>query len=356
MNAARAPKSKAIRIRAGLSGRFRMIVHKGDAEGNPIPGTARHATGWCNNLITDGGLNQIGRTSPYEGGWNRGLLVGSGSTTPANSDTTLATRVAGTTTVQSDVVGRDLVASPAYTYHRRVWRFGTGVAAGNLTEVGIVMGNSTGTGTNGAMNPTAYALFSRALIVDGLGSPTSVTVLSDEVLDVEYEIRMYIPSADVTGTITLDGVDYAYTVRPWEIDQVPTINGGGWYVSGANNSGSRMEHRDSTGHGENPAYVGAAAEIGSQTTEPAGTRINTNNSAGGAGLLTAAYSDGSLYVDYTITWSLGTASVGINIAGGIGVQCFSYSLCSFQVGFEPHIPKDHTQVFSLTLRVTWGRY
>lgn len=63
-----------------------------------------------------------------------------------------------------------------------------GVAAGNLSEVGMGWGNSN--------------LWNRALIKDINGNPTTITILSDEYLDVVSEIRIY-PTPSVSGSFSL---------------------------------------------------------------------------------------------------------------------------------------------------------
>jgi hypothetical protein len=168
-------------------GWFTITKYKADNWGNPILATAQTIP-WFQNLITNQGLDRIGNAQTY-------LLacqVGSGSTPPANNNTSLQTFVAGTSTIQDTVNGAQ-AAPPYYAFARRTFRFAAGTAAGNLSEVGV---GWTSTGSN---------LFSRALIVDGLGNPITITVLSDEVLDVTYELRNYPNATDVNSNITITG-------------------------------------------------------------------------------------------------------------------------------------------------------
>ena len=78
--------------------------------------------------------------------------------------------------------------SPYYRWAKVTWRFGQGVAAGNISEVGLGWGNSN--------------LWNRALIKDANGNPTTITVLSDEYLDVVSEIRDY-PTLSSSGSFNL---------------------------------------------------------------------------------------------------------------------------------------------------------
>lgn len=119
-------------------------------------GTRRVLADWFPNLITDQGLNQMGTLAT----WLNACQVGSGSTVPAVSDTQLVTRVAGTTTIQSTVQGIQSTP-PYYASRTRTYRFAAGVATGTLSEVGV--------GTTA----TVGNLYSRALILDGAGNPTT---------------------------------------------------------------------------------------------------------------------------------------------------------------------------------------
>ena len=99
--------------------------------------------------------------------------------------------------------------SPYYISHIVEYHFAIGAAAGNLSELGVGWASS---GTT---------LFSRALILDSGGTPTTITVLSDEYLYVTYEHRFYPSETDATGSIVFTGNiggTYTYTLRPAQID------------------------------------------------------------------------------------------------------------------------------------------
>lgn len=270
------------------------------------------------NLITNGGLDRLGSAaaSGYSGIYY--VQVGTGSTAPANTDTTLANYLAGTS--------RSFSYSASYggnpTYHTEgtyYWEFDQGAAAGNLSEIGV------GWAASGS-------LFSRALIVDGSGNPTTITVTAIEFLAVTYKLRMYPPLTDVTGTITLDGDDYDYTLR------AANVNGSSWGSVGVSGPG-----------GQKFAYAYSGA-IGAVTGVPSGT----------SGTLTinqAAYSAGSYTIEETITASISQG----NLAGGIGSVMFYISAWngigqySFQCEFDPPIPKDNTKELELVFEISWAR-
>lgn len=356
-------------LRLALSGHYKLETFKTDESGNEIPGTREVKADWFDNLITNKGLDMIGYTagnvpsSSYE--YMRGCQVGAGSTAPAFTDTALVSRINSTVNRLSVQDGRDLSNPTArYAYHRMVYRFSPGStsAAGNVSEIGVVGGVNDGSSAGGALFPTAD-LFSRALVLDGGGSPTTVTVLSDETLDVTYEVRVYVPNSDATGTVTLNGSVYNWTVRASDIDQGPAVNGGGWGSPSPNNPAvisMSLEPRQSVGFGENAAYVGASSAIGLITDEPSGTKcgIGSSSSTGSSSVgVIGGYTEGNHYVDVNHFFDLGPApGANINNVDGIGAMRLCLDCCSFQMGFSPRPVKTPDMKLNIVWRVSWARY
>ena len=273
-------------------------------------GTRRVLADWFPNLILNGGLDRMGANADYLN-W---CQVGSGSTAPVATQTALVNQVAGTNTRQNNVNGAQ-ASAPYYGWYRRTYRFAQGVAAGNLSEVGV------GWATTGS-------LFSRALILDGGGNPTTITVLSDEVLDVTYELRRYPGTVDLTGTVVLDGVTHNWVSRAADVtDQ------GSWAGASAMPLDSAL------------AYNG---DIGAVTTsKPSGTFDTLS-------VTPLAYSSGSYARASTVSAGLNQA----NFSGGIrSIVNFGYygGVGRYQIQFNPAIPKDNTKVLSLTIQHTWAR-
>ena len=303
-------------------GYYKMVAHKVNRAGRII--SSRVAADWFPNIITDVGLNAMGTNYLYN------LLdyckVGSGTSTPLASNTQLQTFIASTRTTQTSSAGM-VAGPPRYAWVSFTKRFAAGVAAGNLTEVGM--------GVGAANAGTGVILYSRALIVDGAGNPTTITILSDEVLDVSYELRRYIPStADVPYSgLIIAGVSYSGVRRPGNINDANT------WVGYAN-----------TGTAGVAAYQGILvgnSGIGLATaTGLPGTVVSVD--AGNA-----AYSNGSLYRDYTATFDL---NVG-NLAGGINAIWSQGAYGFWQYSVTPSIPKTSSKVLTLTMRCgPWGRY
>ena len=150
---------------------------------------------WWDNLITDAGLEGLGEAKALF----RYCMVGTGNTAPAVGNTTLQAQVASVDYQTSTGTSSGGVAttSPRFGWERRTYPFAQGAAVGNIAKVGVGW--------------TTTNVFSRSLV-----SP-AITLLSIDQLTVTYEIRVYIPiegTADVTGSVVIDGVTHNYTIRP----------------------------------------------------------------------------------------------------------------------------------------------
>lgn len=177
----------AFEFKNSLEGRYRLRVLKAD-------GKQRADTGWFGNVITDEGLNRFG--SEY---FTEACVVGSGNSTPSTSDTALDSFIgicapnSGTVTTSARGVQTD--EAPYFAYVRRKYTFRTGDAEGNVSEVGLTWNRSS----------EGEDLFSRALILDENENETTITVLDDEILVVEYELRVYPDFSDQVTNVTDGG-------------------------------------------------------------------------------------------------------------------------------------------------------
>lgn len=301
------PKTKEVLLETRtppscFSGRYRIEIEGAD-------GRRRVAADWFKNLITTNGGNQLGTTSPLSF-----CAVGSGNTAPALTDTALVSLVASTGTAISTVYGNSSSA-PWYGSTTYQYSFAAGTATGNLSEVGV------------GASPTS--LFSRALILDGGGSPTTITVLSSEALYVTYQLFQYAPTTDVTGNITIGGVSYSYTLR----------------ASLANTTNWAYQNND---YGLLSLAQVSNGTIGSVTGSISGTTSNAD------GISNSAYSSGSFSMAGTASWSLTQG----NVSGGVTAAQFlagvnHQSRGQFQIGFGSAIPKTSSYTLALSFSVTW---
>lgn len=296
-----------VNLNVGMEGRYRLQVRGPDGE-------IRKDTGWFKNLILDAGLNRIGSGSAI----GTHCHVGSGSNVPNVADTALQSFVASTSsnpTISSDYVNS---GATQYGWTRKTFRFNTGVAAGNLSEVGVGWSSTTG------------GLFSRALILDGSGNPNTITVLSDEVLDVIYELRLYPPLDDTAYSITISGVTYSGVCRAA-------------YAVNAQWSPITLLNNGTNG---NTTYLYAyEGGIGAFGGSPSGT------SAAGVFVFNA-YSNNSYQLTATVTYGLSNANFGTGIGSFGFIMSGSWA---FQFSVSPKIPKNDTKVLTINLTTAWSR-
>ena len=292
---------------------------------NAKTGKTRVLADWFPYLITDIGLDYL--ATHYD--FVRYCYVGSGSTTPTFADIGLGNHVATFDSTQYLLVNDRVQAvnstSPYYRYCRGTYRFPEGAAAGNLSEVGVGWGSNH-----------AGSTFSRALILDTYGNPTTITVLSDEYLDVTYEYRLYPNETDVTGSLTFTGnkgATYSWTIRPGNITYLPLSPNTSIYFPRAMTS----LYAASMSPGVSESDIGTITSI---------------LASGNASAVYSAYVNGNHYVDCTITVALtqgnfatGIHKFGINICG-----------CGWQIGIaSPYILKTSSDIVTITLRVSWAR-
>lgn len=291
----------------GMKGEYRFVVR--DAR----TGNIKRETDWFSNLITDAGLNRLGT-----GGWRHSCHIGTGTNAPANGDTSLAAQAAVATNAAIQWTSVSNSGSPNYhTTTTVVWRFGAGQLNGNYTEVGISWSGTT--------------LFSRALIVDGGGSPTSITVTSSEFLDVYYRLSMVPDLTDHIYSVTIQGVTYNVTRRASAVSQTTDWEpyDGEWVAGSRVGGGVR-------------AYSGT---LGPVTGAPGGAQLASYVNA-----TQATYSNNS----FTRTSSASYGLNELNVGGIKTLVVYNYS-GTWQHEFDTAIPKDNTKIMTLSFSLTWGR-
>lgn len=292
----------------GMEGRYRLT-------------TKRRDTGWFNNLITDAGLYNIAyfgkqSTSPFIQNY---MMVGTGNTAPQVTDISLQNQIAsmyysGIQTLYVPAAG----SVPPYWSTIFTYVFPTGAAAGNLSEVGVCpmpIGNG-------------YNISSRALVVDADGNPTTITVLSDEVLTATYELRCYLDTSDHAFNFNFNGSPLTGVYRLANIGQAQivgkTINASSlWGIS--------------------------TQEIVDITTSPA--VASWQNSGSISQIVNDMANSGTWYFDELVTYN--AAATALTIKSFV-VQA---GMWQFQFGnLSSTIPKNVGQVLQASFRQSWGRY
>lgn len=285
------------------------------------------------NTIVNDGLNAIASEKIEARSFSAGLTqycqVGTGTTAPTTTDSTLESFLAETLEdgPNNFQTGFNDSVSPPYHWFQRSVEFPQGTATGNLTEVGFFDDDE-------ASGPI---MFCRQLFKDQQGDPTTITVLSDEILQVLIEVRKFASDlTDQTGQITISGSTYDLILRPHD------------YTSNANTWGS-FNSRDFVGT-LTPNRFGLATDSDLVPKENQQSTGSTPNS-----LTQRSYTTGDFYRDTEIVFDPQTA----NFAGGIRTVTFGsgdeVDDAPWQIQFDPAIPKTDTERLVLEFRLIWGR-
>jgi len=277
-------------------------------------GTITYEGPWFHNLVLDSGLDEIFNDNFQN--LMASVGVGSGSSTPSVEQTGLDHQVAYTTNTywrpgqdhlrdeEEQIIGKIL---------QRTFEFGLGSAQGNLTEVGIRARSGT--------------YFNRQLFKDSEGNPTTITVLSDEGLRIEVELRVYWdlkPGEEELGSFEHNGetINYTRVIRA-------------------------SQNRDNMGFG-----------LGHSNRRIA---LSDNPDTRGAGVQTDSagsiedYVPGSFEAVFTATFSA-TAFVGDLHAIGVGIRYGFPGFTEFSWFFlHTPITLTDTEEFTITVKRTWGR-
>lgn len=157
--------------KAELAGRVKLQISGGERGTIDYP--------WQDNMILDQGFVQlIVNTQTGAAIALTSFGVGSSSQPVEPTDTGLISPIALTGAVPSGVThGWD--ADGGFGWSRKTQSFARGAAAGNVSELT----------TNYAANNTSA--MARALVRDTQGNPTTIAVLSDEVLTITWEWRKW---------------------------------------------------------------------------------------------------------------------------------------------------------------------
>ncbi|MDX0622900.1 hypothetical protein GOD54_23660 [Sinorhizobium medicae] len=303
-------QASEVNLNVQLKGHFSLVAIKAD-------GSGRRELAEFENLILNQGLNLLHTT----GSTNVWCRVGSGSTAPAVGQTALVAQIAGTQTLTAQTVTSDSVA-PYPVIVSRTYRFGQGQAAGNIAEVGV-----------GSDQSSPGTLFCRALVLDGNGQPTTITVLADEYLEVTYRLTIYPAVADSLSTVNLAGVETSVRLRPANLGTNSWANTTNFL---------RGPILDGAGYGGV-----SASGVGPVTSQP-------ENQIGffPSGAI-RPYTPGSYFRDADVSVAL---DQGNTVPGGIKSLLFSFQYWGYyQAEFNPPVAKNNTQIFTLRFRVTLAR-
>lgn len=300
-----------VQINNSVGARFKLVARKASTE------EITRETEWFKNIVLDTGLNQMGI-----GTWLDRVRVGSGNSVPVVSQTQLDSTIASTNTLLSgsSSVLKQTTTLPYYIAAKRTYRFSEGVAAGNVSEVGC----GWGTGSD---------LWNRALVKDLNGDPTTITVLSDEFLDVIVEVRYY-PTQSFSGSFNLLNKtgqivsNHTYTGLPHFAESTDIVFG--------QVTGGRATFYSGSMNDVNTIPSSSLGAVGAISTYPASRTLTCTSE------IPLTISNGSIKTVHQL----------FRIIAATGTTAWS----GYKFEIAPPIVKTDLMVLSFTLSVSWNRY
>lgn len=273
------------------------------------------------NMILDQGLDRFGSVNANQ--LYRAFWVGTGTTPPAPSDSSLVNGLPTSVSLASE----GMTYGPAPDYWAAHEMVGTSTVGQfgntNLTEIGV------GHGSNAAL------LFSRALILDSNGNPTSFPLLSDEQLRATYQLRVYPPLNDAIYEVDVSGMRTA-TVRALR------AGGGGWGVQSPTFGGSNASP---LGTEATNFYQGGLSAL--TAISPQGSQVGSSS---GGGITVNPYSSGSLKLGWRRSWGPMDGN-----SSSFRTHVCAHVCAAFQVEYDPPIAKSNIQSLYLDYEFSWER-
>ncbi len=314
------------------------------------------------NLILNQGLEYLGTQTPGAANIVGFCHIGTGTSVPSSTQTALDAFVASSTSVGTNPLGTVFntfvrSGSPNYTCTATCFfQFAQGAAVGNMSEIGISYKNTNG------------GLFSRALITDGSGNPTTITLTSIDQVSVYYSITYYPSMTPVAGSVTLGGTSYAFTSYMTNMNNFGSIAGSNTIMLSYASAYPFMSFTaNQVGSSVSPCYMNAAGSALSGTVatdtqipNPQGFTISNTQSSNSCTTSTA-YTAGS----YTNVATVAFPAISANLTGGIQsmqmcFQAFGAVSAGTQTGFNvvyyftTPIPKNNTKQLTMVFSTTWG--
>lgn len=304
----------------GMSGEFRVVVKRAD-------GSTKIDTGYQKNLILNQGLDFFGGGSGVD--MMAYCVIGSGNSQPIYTQNKLDTAITG-------VRGANFSTKYDYDAARDGNLYKTNkVCKYSFTELNNVNVRELGLASNYS-NATAYFLCTRALIKDSQGNPTTITVLSGEILEIYYKLWAVYDITDKTGQINLlDGmggsVAYNWKLRPYEVGKTA------YQEIGMNLENSSLAY----------SYFNTGDLVA----------ITSSPSGGGADyeFVLKPYTSGDYkkVISFTLPANEENKSIRtIKLATKMGFWQIRFG----SVANDSPITKTNTKTLSIPIEVSWGRY
>lgn len=333
-----------VKVGPRVKGRFKLRAMKGNI--------IMRESAWCPNIIVNGAFDFW--LQNVTGSAIIGFVAGAGTATPQPTDTSLQSFLGGGGSVEEGWVTRNTTVSPrSITFGVRI-RGNEGAIVGNVAEIALCRGTNSG----GIPN-NSTPIFNRARVVDEMGNPTTITVLSDEFLEVIYEITLYaIDGATGTLTINIDGTptDFDYEIRPISMNHA-----GWWGIDGlVNGSGTpSFVYFNPSGllyaatGGTTPSHVTAQTTFGDPSASSVPAGYNTSNRF--TSRVDAPYVPGSKERLQTIRLPLSNGNIAAPGIRSINLVLnhisATTSWCTHQMLLDGPFLKPPTHIFDLPVTV-----
>lgn len=312
----------------GMAGEFRCVVKRAD-------GSTKIDTGYQENLILNQGLDFFG------GGKGTDMMsycvIGSGNSQPVYTQNKLDTAITGVSGATfSTKYDYDASRDGNLYKTNKVCKYSfTGLNNVNISELGLA------SVYNSISN---YFLCTRALIKDSQGNPTTITVLSGEILDIYYKLWAVYDITDKTGQMSvLDGVGgsvtYNYKTRLANVGLTDAF---------AKNIGFAMETRLMY-------WELRTSEPVAITSAP--YTSDYPNSAYPP--VASSYTNSSYKRTYTYTAPVSLHNQGnrtLFLTSGLTYYYILWQIRFGSVANDSPITKTNTQTLSLPIEFSWGRY
>lgn len=308
------------------------------------------------NLILDQGLDQVAEY--YYGQLSVYCAVGTGNTSPAASDVGLVAESARTNNYLTSPTGScgSTWTDATTVVYKRTYDFPKGTLNGTYYEVGFspidVAGNN---------------LFSRALFQVS-GSPAGVTVNSEQILRVVYELTVSIsPSTSSAGTFDITNIgtigythsvqknsqtDYLYTEALSGIDAsgLPSFIDSTIYTMALEPSVN-----EATSGADFALYVLASGEA--FTLSAAGSSVSDIGTGVSVKSVRSAYVSGNNYVDRVATYGVNDANYTHYgyLIGAANNSYDQYSPYAVRIDDADVYTKANTHELEITFRLSWSR-
>ena len=306
----------------GMAGEFRVVVKRAD-------GSTKIDTGYQKNLILNQGLDFFGGNNGSD--MMRYCVIGSGNSRPSYTQTKLDTSITGVSgTTYSTKYDYNAETDGNLYKTNRVCKYSfSGLNNVNVSEVGLAS-------TYG--NATTYFLCTRALIKDSQGNPTTITVLSGDILEIYYKLWAVYDTTDKTGKINLlDGVGgsvaYNWKLRLAYVTDVIAYRNVGFALGQPTGRHCTFNTGDLANITSIPPGSGSNYTLDGLASYVSGSYKRVNSQ-----VLTTDQENKSIRT--------------ITIATAMGV----YQIRLGAVADDSPITKSSTQTLTVPIEISWGRY